>query len=80
MDKKILIAAVVAIIIAGGAAYFAYSFGYQKGHTAGVETGRAAAQSEAGAAVTNPLEKLPSTNPFENTVNPFKDLYKNPFK
>mgnify|MGYP001610816476 CR=1 FL=1 len=80
MDKKILIAGIAAAIVAGAAAYFSYNSGYQKGYTAGVETGRAAAKTEASQAVTNPLENLPSTNPFEKAINPFKELYKNPFK
>lgn len=58
----------------------AYYFGYQKGLAVGKEIGRAASQTEAGTAVQNPLEQMPSTNPFEEVVNPFKELYKNPFK
>lgn len=81
MNKKILIIFVAAIIIvAGGVYYFSYQMAYQKGYDAGKEAGIAAQKTTAGAAVTNPLEQMPSTNPFEKTVNPFKDLYKNPFK
>lgn len=28
----------------------------------------------------NPLEEIPSTNPFEDVPNPFRDSYQNPFK
>ncbi len=28
----------------------------------------------------NPLKNMPSANPLEKVVNPFRDLYKNPFK
>ena len=80
MDKKILIVAVAAVIVAGAAAYFSYNSGYKTGYTSGLETGRAAAKTQADEVVANPLEKLPSTNPFEKAINPFKDLYKNPFK
>lgn len=31
-------------------------------------------------AVKNPVEEMPSANPYENVKNPFKDTYKNPFK
>lgn len=27
----------------------------------------------------NPVEKMPDTNPFEKTVNPYTDAYQNPF-
>lgn len=30
-------------------------------------------------AATNPAEKIPSANPYEKVVNPFRDAYKNPF-
>ena len=73
MNKKFLIIFIVVVL---GVAAGCYYFGYQKGKEAGI----IAAKSSAGAAVTNPLEKMPETNPFEKAVNPFKDLYKNPFK
>ncbi len=66
--------------LAAGVYYFSYGFGYKTGYEAGKEIGKAAAKTEAGAAVENPLEQMPSTNPFEKAVNPFKELYKNPFK
>lgn len=77
MNIKIVAVFVAILALAGAGAYY---FGYQRGYEAGKEFGIAASKTEAGAAVTNPLEKLPETNPFENAVNPFKDLYKNPFK
>ena len=77
MDKKLLIIFIVVVLVVAAGCYFV---GYKKGFASGVETGRIAAETSAGAAVTNPLEKMPETNPFEKAVNPFKDLYKNPFK
>lgn len=81
MDKKALIIFIGAIIIVGaGVYYFSYQKGYKVGYDAGKEVGRAAAKTDAGAAVSNPLEQMPSANPFKKAVNPFKDLYTNPFK
>ena len=77
MDKKSLIIFIVVVLVVAGGCYF---FGYRQGYKLGVETGRMAAGTSAGAVVTNPLEKMPETNPFQQVVNPFKDLYKNPFK
>ena len=77
MDKKTLIIFIVVVLVVAAGVYY---FGFQKGYKLGIETGRTAAQTSAGAAVTNPLEKMPETNPFEQVVNPFKELYKNPFK
>lgn len=85
MDKKILIIFIIVVLVAATGAYlFGNQIGYGKGKQAGYEEGkeigRAAAQTEAAQAVANPLEELPSTNPFEETVNPFEDAYQNPFK
>lgn len=30
--------------------------------------------------ITNPVENLPKTNPFEAETNPFEGAYKNPFE
>lgn len=86
MTKKGLLV----ILIAGGAIVLAgvyvlgYQLGLQKGYKTGYdkgkEVGQAAAKTELGEAVSNPLEEMISTNPFERVVNPFKELYKNPFK
>ena len=77
MQTKFVIIFIIAIAVVGAGAYY---FGYQKGFDAGKEVGMAAAETEPGAAVTNPLENFPETNPFKKTINPFKDLYNNPFK
>lgn len=74
---KIIIIFILVLLLVGAGAYY---FGYQLGYGKGMKVGRAAAQTGAEAAVTNPLENLPETNPFEKAVNPFKDLYQNPFK
>ena len=81
MQIKSIIIFIIAVVVAGaGAYYLGYNKGYGVGFDSGKEVGMAAAKTGAGAAVTNPLEGLPETNPFEEVVNPFKDLYKNPFK
>lgn len=77
MNTKIIAVFIVVLALAAAGAYY---FGYQRGYDAGKEVGIAAAKTEAEATVTSPLEKIPETNPFEQVVNPFKDLYKNPFK
>ena len=77
MQTKLIVVFIIVLAVAGVGAYY---FGYQRGYEAGKEFGMAAAKTGAGAAVTNPLEKLPETNPFQEVVNPFKDLYQNPFK
>ena len=77
MDKKTLIIFIVVVLVVAGGCYY---FGFQKGFTLGKEAGRIAAQASPEAAVTNPMEKMPETNPFEKVINPFKELYKNPFK
>lgn len=77
MSKKILVVFIIVVIIVAAGVYY---FGYQKGYDAGKEVGRAASQVKPGEVVTNPMEKMPETNPFEKVVNPFKELYKNPFK
>ena len=85
MDKKLLIIFIIAILVVAAGAYLlgnqiGYGKGKQAGYEEGKEVGRAAAQTEASQAVTNPLEELPSTNPFEEVVNPFEEAYQNPFK
>ncbi|MFQ5721640.1 MAG: hypothetical protein ACE5GI_04040 [Candidatus Aminicenantales bacterium] len=81
MAKNTLITFIIVLsVVAVGVFYFGYQKGYGVGYKKGEEVGWATAQVGAGEAVTNPLEKMPSTNPFAETVNPFKELYKNPFK
>lgn len=76
-----MIILIVTVLVVGvGVYYFSYQKGYKVGYEAGKEIGKAAAKTEAGAVVENPLEQMPSANPFEEVVNPFKELYKNPFK
>ena len=77
MNQKTLIIFILVILAVAAGVYY---FGFQRGYKLGVEIGRTAAETSAGTAVTNPLEKMPETNPFGEVVNPFKDLYKNPFK
>ena len=77
MKPKIIVVFIIVFAVAGVGAYY---FGYQQGYGKGMEAGKAAAQVGAGGAVQTPLGEMPSTNPFEKAVNPFKDLYQNPFK
>lgn len=77
MSTKVVIIFIIVLLLVAGGAYY---IGYQKGYAGGMEVGKAVSKIEASQAVTNPLEEMPSTNPFEKAVNPFKDLYKNPFK
>lgn len=37
-------------------------------------------QKEAGQEIIGSLKEIPSVSPFDKVVNPFRDLYKNPFK
>jgi hypothetical protein len=72
IKPKVVIMFIVVILLAAGGAYY---FGYQQGYGKGAE-----AEVGAEGAVEAPLGEMPSTNPFDQAVNPFKDLYKNPFK
>jgi len=69
---SIIIVIAVLLVVAGAVYYFSYQMGYQNGV--------ADCKANAGNVVSNPLEKMPDTNPFDKIVNPFKDAYKNPFK
>ena len=69
---SIIIFIIVVLLVAGGA----YYFGFKQGE----EMGRMTARVTAGEAVSNPMGKMPSTNPFESLINPFKEIYKNPFR
>lgn len=81
MNKKnLIIFIIMVLVVAGGVYYFSFQKGYKVGYQEGVEIGKASVKAEAGAVVANPLEKMPETNPFEGVTNPFKELYKNPFK
>jgi len=77
IKPKVVIIFIVLLLLAAGGAYY---FGYQQGYVKGVEAGKTTVEVGAGGAVQAPLEEMPSTNPFEQAVNPFKDLYTNPFK
>jgi len=80
MDKKqlIIIVVLMALIVVGLVG--GYYYGRQTGYQEGVEVGRAAAQVELGDVVSNPMENMPSANPFEEVVNPFEEAYQNPFE
>ena len=77
MSKKVLIIFIVALVAVAGTVYY---FSYQMGYREGKEFGRLMGEISAGTLVENPLGEMPSVNPFEKIINPFKELYKNPFK
>lgn len=86
-NKGLLVVSVViiSVVLIGWAAYYygskqAYDNGYSAGYEKGKEVGRAAAKVEAGKVVSNPMENMPSANPFEKAVNPYEEAYKNPFE
>ena len=80
INKKQLILIVVFVIIAVAVGIAGYYYGHQTGYDEGIEIGRAAGQVEAGDVVSNPMENMPSTNPFDEVVNPFDEAYENPFE
>lgn len=88
MKKQILIVIIAVIVlaalVAGGIYYWKY---YKKGAEGekGIapvvpEVSGLGATVDIGEATANPVENMPSTNPYEKAVNPFEDAYKNPFK
>lgn len=77
MNAKVVVIVIALILLAAGGAYY---FGYQQGYGKGMEAGANAAKVGAAGAVEAPLGEMPTTNPFEKAINPFKDLYTNPFK
>jgi len=46
--------------------------GYQSGYNDGAEVEKATCNLEAKDSVSNPMDNMPSANPFEESVNPFK--------
>lgn len=80
-NTLLIIVFIIAVLaVAAGAYYYGNKTGYEKGYGDGDVAGRAAAKVEAGTAVSNPMEKMPETNPFKGVVNPFEAGYKNPFE
>jgi hypothetical protein len=49
-----------------------YESGWQAGNNEGIETGRATCDLSAKDSVSNPLDNMPTANPFEESVNPFE--------
>ena len=49
-----------------------YDNGYNAGYQDGLDTLNAAAVLDPADAVGNPLDKMPTANPFEGQVNPFE--------
>ena len=80
INNKQLLLIVVIVVVIVGAAVGTYYYGHSIGYGKGVEIGRAASQIEAGDVVSNPMENMPSANPYDEMVNPFDEAYKNPFE
>jgi len=85
MNKKTLIIfIIVVLIVAAGVYYFGLQQGAKKGYEEGVKATKAAYEEvikKAEKGVVNPMENLPTANPFEEVkVNPFEGIKVNPFK
>ena len=87
MSKKAtIIFIIVAILVAVTGVYFIYGEkwlkkGAKKGLQGfGVDFNIGIDVSGVGKGTENALKNMPSTNPLEGVVNPFRDAYKNPFK
>ena len=77
--KITLVISVVLIIAAAiGGYYYGSGVGYDKGIE--IEKAVTTTTTTVEEVVVNPLEDLPSTNPFEEIVNPFEEAYTNPFE
>lgn len=76
MKKIILVILIIVVIIVVLAVIYLWPNLLPKEEKGGVKL----PQVEVGKAVENPLEGMPSANPYEEVVNPFKEAYKNPFK
>lgn len=84
MKKKLLIiiSAIIAITLIGGTAIY---LNYKKEAIKKrfmptlLKWSGSGTSLDIGDATANPLENMPSVNPYEKTANPFKDSYKNPF-
>lgn len=82
MNKKIIIAIVVVLVVGAGA-WLWYSGTWRK--VVGKPEIAAPAEETFGAiisdkaAVGNPAAKLPDANPFKADINPYTDSYTNPF-
>ena len=87
MSKKIIIIfIIVAILVAVAGVYFIYGEkwlkeGMKKGLQGfGIDFNIGIDVSGVGKGTENALKNMPSTNPLEGVVNPFRDAYKNPFE
>ena len=79
-QKTLIIFAGIILITAVGVYYFSYQAGYQAGFKKAKELSQTGEEIDIGNVVGSPLEKMPSINPLEKVINPFRGLYKNPFK
>lgn len=49
-----------------------YANGRDNGYKDGIDTQKAASNLGASASIGNPMDRIPTANPFEDSVNPFK--------
>ena len=72
----ILVSVLVGALLDIGGYYLgqkrAWDEGYQSGYNKGAETEKATCSLDAKDSVSNPMDNMPSANPFEESVNPFK--------
>lgn len=87
MSKKAtIIFIIVATLVAVVGVYFSYGEkwlkeGAKRGLQGfGIDFNIVIDTSGVGKGTENALENMPSANPLEGVVNPFRDAYKNPFK
>ena len=74
MKKNLIIYIVAAVLIVAVLIFIGISANKRKKGTGAEKTINEAIKH----AVTKPSDKIPSTNPYEKVVNPFRDAYKNP--
>lgn len=78
--ENIKVTLVISVVLIIAAAIGGYYYGSGVGYNKGIEIEKAVTTTTVEEVVVNPLEDLPSTNPFEEIVNPFEEAYTNPFE
>lgn len=93
MKKNVLLAlaALVLVMILGSALYYYVGMSQKEIDSTVPVSGTSTTMTPPGSSVSfggdvyqktgaaDPVEKIPDTNPFERTVNPYTDTYQNPF-
>ena len=79
--ENIKVTLVISVVLIIAAAIGGYYYGSGVGYNKGIKIEKAVTTTTTvEEVVVNPLEDLPSTNPFEEIVNPFEEAYTNPFE